>query len=362
MKKLIFSTIFFLSVLIAVGSVQSQSNPFLADSTNVVLEECTGTWCVNCPSGHAYLEAVLAAYPRTVAICYHGPPNYGSVPDPWAATGYPVIQLLGMNAYPTAVIGRTSGIQNRSVWMSFVSSYSMNPPSAKIQINNPTVNATTRVISASIAVTALQNLTGTYNIFFVLTEDNLKYTQVTPSGNDPNYIHKRVSRALINGTTGQLLTSSPWNINQTITVPFSFTVPEGINMQNCCLNTVVYLVGTPYNTSAPIQNGLNSPVSSFTPTGIGNFETTPSKYNLEQNYPNPFNPTTNILFSVPKDGFTTLKIYDVLGNEVATSFNEFVKAGFYNVAFDGSKLSSGVYFYKLTSGSYSETKRMMLVK
>lgn len=88
----------------------------------------------------------------------------------------------------------------------------------------------------------------------------------------------------------------------------------------------------------------------------------PSAYTLQQNYPNPFNPTTNIEFQIPQSGFVILKVFDVLGKEKATLVNEDKPVGNYNVNFDASKLSSGVYFYQLRAGSRIETKRMMLIK
>jgi hypothetical protein len=88
----------------------------------------------------------------------------------------------------------------------------------------------------------------------------------------------------------------------------------------------------------------------------------PKEFNLEQNYPNPFNPETIINFDLPKSGFTTLKVYDILGKEVAVLLNENKNAGRYDVKFDGSALSNGMYFYKLESNGYSAIKKMMLIK
>lgn len=85
-------------------------------------------------------------------------------------------------------------------------------------------------------------------------------------------------------------------------------------------------------------------------------------YSLSQNYPNPFNPTTTIEFQVPSHSFTTLKVYDVLGREVAQLVNEVKSPGTYRVVWDASSVASGVYFYKLTSGPYVSTKRMVVVK
>lgn len=98
------------------------------------------------------------------------------------------------------------------------------------------------------------------------------------------------------------------------------------------------------------------------PTSIQPNTNTPDEYSLSQNYPNPFNPSTKLEFGISNFGFVSLKVYDVLGNEVKTLINENKPAGSYTVTFDGSNLSSGIYFYKLESGSFIETKRMILLK
>ena len=89
---------------------------------------------------------------------------------------------------------------------------------------------------------------------------------------------------------------------------------------------------------------------------------TPSNYSVSQNYPNPFNPTTKINFALPKSGLVTLKVYDVVGKEVATLVNEVKNVGTYSVDFNASNLSSGIYFYKVSVNGFSEVKKMMLVK
>jgi hypothetical protein len=88
----------------------------------------------------------------------------------------------------------------------------------------------------------------------------------------------------------------------------------------------------------------------------------PKEYSLNQNYPNPFNPVTKISFSVPKKDFVTLKIYDILGREIITLVNEIKSPGNYIVDFNAEHLSSGVYYYRLSTDNYSDTKKMMLIK
>lgn len=88
----------------------------------------------------------------------------------------------------------------------------------------------------------------------------------------------------------------------------------------------------------------------------------PSTFNLMQNYPNPFNATTNIKYEIPKNSHVELKIYDMLGREAATLVNEDLNAGTYEIGFNGTNYSSGVYYYQLTAGNYNSTKKMILVK
>ncbi len=88
----------------------------------------------------------------------------------------------------------------------------------------------------------------------------------------------------------------------------------------------------------------------------------PKVFSLSQNYPNPFNPATKIAFSIPKTSFVKLVVYDILGAEVATLLNETVQPGYHNVTFNGQNLASGVYFYKINAGDFTDVKKMVLVK
>ena len=103
-------------------------------------------------------------------------------------------------------------------------------------------------------------------------------------------------------------------------------------------------------------------INTVTGTGSQVGSAIPTAYSLSQNYPNPFNPVTRINFSVPKQGFVNLKIYDVLGREVKTLVNEVKTPGVYSVDFNGTELSSGVYFYRMESNGFTDIKRMMLIK
>ena len=88
----------------------------------------------------------------------------------------------------------------------------------------------------------------------------------------------------------------------------------------------------------------------------------PQKYSLEQNYPNPFNPETVIRFSIPEQNFTRLVVYDILGKEIAVLVNEVLSAGNYNINFEAAELPSGIYFYRLNTDKFSESRKMILLK
>jgi len=90
--------------------------------------------------------------------------------------------------------------------------------------------------------------------------------------------------------------------------------------------------------------------------------TAPAEFGLAQNYPNPFNPETNIKFSLPKSSEVTLKVYNALGQEVRTLINQFMESGLHTINFNASELNSGIYFYKLDAGQFSEVKKMTLIK
>ncbi len=122
------------------------------------------------------------------------------------------------------------------------------------------------------------------------------------------------------------------------------------------------------DTSAQISGDvtINHPILNLIenyPTAVNeNTSNIPENYKLFQNYPNPFNPTTTITYSLPKNSFVTLTIYDLLGREVATLVNEEKHSGTYKVTWNAQNKPSGIYFYKITAGGYSKINKMILLK
>ncbi|MBV6477606.1 MAG: hypothetical protein HGGPFJEG_00345 [Ignavibacteria bacterium] len=328
---------------------------------NAVLEYCTGTWCQWCPCGHSNVHDILSNYPNTVVLAYHGA---GS--DPWQTYTSGIRSLFGFSAYPSGVVGRKTGIITYSAWNNEVVLQTLlTQPGVSIVVNNKSYDAGTRTLTATIKVTANTNLNGEFYINYVLTENNLVYPQ-TGNGScagGSNYVHGHAVKSMMNGDIGELIHSGEWSSGQEVIRNLTYVLPNSPQVsvpENCDLNIFVYKQGSSISSNSNIQQSLRTPVIGT--TGVQNTSALVKGYELSQNYPNPFNPTTSFTFSVPKEGLTSLKFYDALGNEVATYIDGVIKVGTYSVEFDGSGLSSGVYFYTLVTSDFKETKRMILTK
>ena len=148
----------------------------------------------------------------------------------------------------------------------------------------------------------------------------------------------------------------------------STTIPMGApawhNGAGTVFDYVVPLPGT-YNYECDNHSAFGM-VGSFTAalTGVDDQQTngSPLSFRLEQNFPNPFNPTTSIKYQIPNTKHVTLKVFNMIGQEVATVVDEDQESGYKSVQFDGGGLSSGVYFYQLTAGDFIQTKRLLLLK
>jgi hypothetical protein len=160
------------------------------------------------------------------------------------------------------------------------------------------------------------------------------------NGNGRVYtIHVSVSDAAGNVGTAECLVTVPHNKKGT-------AIDDGPahSVVSDCASTLAKFTGN----SSGQENNLLS--------------TVPEHYALEQNYPNPFNPSTVIRYALPENTKVTLIVYDILGNKVAELVNGNIAAGIHEVAFDASNLTSGIYFYRLTAGSYTQINKMILLK
>jgi len=120
-------------------------------------------------------------------------------------------------------------------------------------------------------------------------------------------------------------------------------------------------IGIIHGTNNTLHAGFWQPVQLLTLVKYIK-EVIPNEYILLQNYPNPFNPSTTIRYSIPKESFVTIKVYDIIGREITTIVNERKPAGNYSFNFNASNFSSGVYFYRMQAGGFTETKKFILIK
>lgn len=354
-----FISIFFLTTLI---TDDAEASP-----RRVLVEFSTGTWCGYCPCGDSIISHfILPQYPQTIVLAYHG----GGGGDPFQTfNGSGILGQLGIGSgFPLAVFDRQSGagLDYDFNWPETCAVRYQRTPNSVIDLNMTAkdYNPTTRMLTATINATALQSLTGQYKITYVITENNITYQQnhyasCHGSGYNTNYVHNWTVRNMVNSSTGENLNTGTWNQNQVITKSVSTMIDNAWVAANCNLIIFVYKDYAQLNAATVEQSTVQSVTN---PLGVTGTIEIPEKYSLAQNYPNPFNPVTNIKYSIPKSGNASLKVYDMLGNLVATLAEGNLNAGVYNAEFDGSNLSSGVYFYTLESNGFKDTKKLSLIK
>jgi len=209
------------------------------------------------------------------------------------------------------------------------------------------------------------NTPGTYAGMSLLSSSNPAYWAIDNDNTVPNNpwgiydgftdqekyqsLSSGIGRTQAGVTVGRdvanVLGSGPYSIPSNGEITIVFALIAGDNLNDLKTNAIAAKVK--YNSLLSIVN-YNSEV--------------PDNYSLSQNYPNPFNPTTNIKFAIPVAGFISLKVYDLSGKEVSNLLNENLQQGTYEVQFDATNFTSGVYFYKVITEGFVETKRMLLVK
>ena len=184
------------------------------------------------------------------------------------------------------------------------------------------------------------------------TETNINLSNFTTSYSLVSY-GGRIYGSLygINDTSKGVITTSNNGTNW-FSLNKGFDAPT--NVRRLFINNEFILAGTYF------KGIYRIPLSIL--TGTGNQNEIVKDFSLKQNYPNPFNPETKINFSINQKGFTSLKVYDSMGRLVSILVSNELEAGNHSYAFSGEKLSSGIYFYKLETGNFSDTKRMILIK
>ena len=347
MKKFYF-------VLLAVTLLFTSIDSYSQFVRKVLFEEATNASCAPCAANNPYLKAYLDEKGDSIiAIKYHASfpgidPMYSHNPTQNAER---YSTYYGMNAMPWL---NSDGIVN-DIWPFTVANLN-NGFYGRLAIPSPlaiTV-ADQRIAGDSIRTTVNVNLpsnlpSGNYKLRVMAIEKWVIYT--SPPGSNGETVFEHVFRRAFPNTAGTTYNGTAGNQQ------FIFTYKVDPVWKDTSMITIAF-----------IQNDnnkevLNSGKGSVNPVGINNNNTgIPSDYSLSQNYPNPFNPVTNINFSLPAASDVKLAVYDMLGREVSLLANGRFDAGSYTIDYDASNLTSGIYFYTLSAGSFTETKKMMLIK
>lgn len=231
-----------------------------------------------------------------------------------------------------------------------------------ILINKSRQNGTGKTVAfRRSAAGSLDNISNSNNnCFYVNTTDTNSYIY----SDSVNNFHTLALYKTFATPKDSSSVSENTSFTNVVTPPYDLH----INAASLCENA-----GLPVTTPIAITIDLDSNLRSTTTPDIGAYEifltginkivNSPEYYKLEQNYPNPFNPVTNITFSINRNDVVSLKVYDILGKEIETLLNNSqLNPGTYNVVFNGAKYSSGIYFYRLETGNYSDVKKMVLIK
>jgi photosystem II stability/assembly factor-like uncharacterized protein len=200
--------------------------------------------------------------------------------------------------------------------------------------------------------------------YYCTNVTNCRIVKTTDGGDTWNLVHSQTDAgagwgmSFTNNMTGYVCTSNGKVVKTT-----DAGVTWGI--QNTPLTENLYEIHFPSANTGYIASwsGKILKTTNGGLTFIGQVNNkTPTKFKLEQNYPNPFNPSTNINFSVPITGLVKLQIFDINGKLIAEPVNEILASGNYSISYNASDLSSGIYYYKMQAGKFSETKKMILLR
>jgi thiol-disulfide isomerase/thioredoxin len=347
MKKIIF--VFFISIL---------TSPLLFSqpkSERIVLFEIfTSTTCPPCVAANQYFDSWFknaCSFKSQVAIVkYHvWWPSPGN--DPYYLANTSESQTRNnyySNKYaPNGYVDGTDVSYTYSSWPALLQTRKDAKSSITISVSgsggsNNTVRFFVKIKSDGSSIPAGQLI-----LHCAVVESDLYYT-----GTNGDPVHHYVMRKMMPDAAGEQFT---------LTLNEEKTFTKTINWGNWKIDKSAFVAFVQNNTSKEILQAVKYDVIQITDVDE-NEEGMPTNYTLSQNYPNPFNPSTKIKFGLPETAFTKVSIYDVLGREVKTLINSEMAAGYHEVDFDASNLSSGIYFYRITANKYSSIKKMLLIK
>lgn len=322
----------------------------------VLFEEGTNASCAPCAANNPILITFLQSNPvNTQSIMYHASwpgidPMYSANPTQNTER---IVAYYNMNSSGVPYCNCDGLIQDIWPFSNSAFTNAMNTRMAVTSLIGITVydlEIAGDSIKSSISLNIVSNLpSGNYKLRVMAIEKKIKY--LTPPGTNGETEFNTVFRRAYPNTDGVVIPTNSGTYNYTYTY----------KRETAWVDTSMYTVAFVQNDNN--KEVINSARGISIPLGIGNINNgIPAEYSLSQNYPNPFNPNTTINYSIPKSGFVTLKVYDLLGRETAVLVNGNAPAGNYSVDFYAGNFSSGVYFYKLESGSFNQIKKLVISK
>jgi hypothetical protein len=333
-----------LMLLLFAGILQAQ------EERKVLVEVFTNSHCPLCPAAHNVIDNYLAGPngDKISYIYYHMIYPYSDDPLYWQSQAgsdardnyYNPVSATPQGWFDGTHQGSTSG------WTASLNNLVTTQSPLKIILSGSR-NPNQFYINAGLTRTG-SIADNDLVIHFLVVED------LFFDGRNSVSNHKHVMRKMLPTPDGQ-----SFSINLNETKDLAQTIDLDPIWDADSLKIVVFVQSV---ASKTVYQSATISYAELNVTGIDNESSTPFNYSLEQNYPNPFNPKTVIGYQLPVSGSVTLKIYDSLGREIATLVDEYRPAGKYEVDFDAPEFSSGVYFYTLTAGEYSATKKLLLLK
>lgn len=323
---------------------------FPQEDRKVLVEIFTNSHCSLCPTAHNIIDNYLAGPngDKISYIYYHMVYPYSDDPLYWESMEgsdardnyYNPISATPQGWFDGDYQGSSSG------WTASLDNLVGTQSPLKIILNG-TRNTTQFNINAQLTRTG--NIADNDLVIHFIVVEDLYY-----DGRNSVSNHKHVMRKMLPTPGGQ---SFSIDLNETKDIPQTITLDPLWDADS--LNVVVFVQSA---ASKTIYQSETISYSDLTVTSLSDDDELPTEFVLEQNFPNPFNPSTKINFVLPQSGFISLKVYNILGNEVATVVSENLPSGIHRIEFNATNLSSGTYFYTLTSGNFSETKKMILLR
>lgn len=317
---------------------------------NILIEVFTNSHCPLCPPAHSAIDSYLSngnGKDRVNYIYYHMVFPYS---DDQLNKDNPADAAARNNFYgpfgstPVGFFDGTTQSGGYSSWGSKID--------ARLAVKSPlqiilSGSKETGSFTVNAELNAGSNISGNNVIHFVVVED------VNYGGRNGVNPHKHVMRKMVTPPTGEAIDlSSSQTINKTISLNGAW------NTNN--LGIVVFVQNS---TTKEVYQSEFITYNELGVTGIeGENKTIPESYSLFQNYPNPFNPSTTIEYEIPKEEHVVLKVYNVLGSEVAELVNSIKSAGNYKINFNAENLASGVYYYTIHAGNFLKSLKLILLK